>query len=500
MATDTETEAIETGAPPAPEMFGRRMILTAEPEITSENVVRVLNEALTIHALNRAQIDYLWRYYRGDQPILGRVKTVRPEICNRIVVNRANEIVSFKVGYQCGEPIQYIGLTEEATEAVNRLNRMMFLLDKAMLDRQTVEWQMVCGTAYRLVRPVRDKGDISFSVHVLDPRLAFTVYSADVDQRPLMGVYITCVDPDRKMPRYCIYTDKFYVEIENGGIVQGSYKTHVLGMVPIIEYPVGQARLGSFEIVLPLLDSLNNVESNRVDGIEQFVQSFIKFINCDIDREKFLELKDLGAIKVSSPEGKTADVEIVTSELNQQQTQTTVDDLYGAVLSICGVPNRNGGSSTSDTGQAVILRDGWSLAESRAKDHEECFKPAERRMLKLVLRILRDRTEGFDLKLEDVDIKFTRRNYEAIQSKSQVLISMLGQDKIHPKLAFIHSGMFSDPEAAYLMSSKYAEEQERKLREQQAQQPAPANPATPPDGDGPEPSTQADGDTQPAQA
>ena len=65
----------------------------------------------------------------------------------------------------------------------------------------------------------------------------------------------------------------------------------------------------------------------------------------------------------------------------------------------------------------------------------------------------------FDLNLRDIDMKFTRRNYEAIQSKSQVLISMLEQNKIHPLLAFEHCGMFTDPESAYMLSMAYYDEQ-----------------------------------------
>ena len=91
------------------QMNGRRVIKTSVREITKDNVVDVLQKALGTHELNRSEIDYLWNYYRGKQPILHRTKEVRPEICNKIVENRANEIVSFKVGYLCGEPIQYVG-------------------------------------------------------------------------------------------------------------------------------------------------------------------------------------------------------------------------------------------------------------------------------------------------------------------------------------------------------------------------------------------------------
>ena len=80
-------------------LFGRRVIYTDVAEINAKNIVDVLKKALFVHLQNSADIDYLYRYYCGDQPIIHRVKDVRPEICNKIVENRANEIVSFKVGY-----------------------------------------------------------------------------------------------------------------------------------------------------------------------------------------------------------------------------------------------------------------------------------------------------------------------------------------------------------------------------------------------------------------
>jgi hypothetical protein len=42
---------------------------------------------------------------------------------------------------------------------------------------------------------------------------------------------------------------------------------------------------------------------------------------------------------------------------------------------------------------------------------------------------------------------------------------MLQQNKIHPRLAFQHSGLFTDPESAYQLSKEYAEEQEKKAME-----------------------------------
>ena len=370
-------------------MYGRRIITTDVAEITAENVVDVLTKAMTIHELNRGEMEYLWNYYRGKQPILTRVKTVRPEICNKIIENRANEIVSFKVGYLCGEPIQYIGRNsdEAISKGVGTLNEYMFLVDKPSLDKEIVEWQMIVGTANRMVLENvdydQDSDEAPFEMYTLDPRDSFVVYSTDVKRRRMMGVKYGTDEFGTRT--YSIYTDTQCFEVVGDQFKDIS--AHALGVVPIFEYPANNARLGSFEIVLPLLDAINNIESNRMDGVEQFIQAFVKFINCDITKEDFQALKDLGAIKVKSVDGQQADVDIVTNELNQQQTQTLKDDAYQAILTICGIPNRNGGSSTSDTGSAVLLRDGWSLAESRAKDSELMFKRSEKEVLRLVLKV-----------------------------------------------------------------------------------------------------------------
>ena len=168
------------------ELYGRRIITTDAREITSENVVSEIEKAMTHHTFNREEIQYLWDYYRGKQPILQRKKKVRPEICNTIVENRANEIVSFKVGYLCGEPIQYICRNgeESVSTGVSQLNEMMFSEDKASQDKEIVEWQMICGTSFRLVLPDKTYVDIEddapFEMSTLDPRSTFVVYANDV--------------------------------------------------------------------------------------------------------------------------------------------------------------------------------------------------------------------------------------------------------------------------------------------------------------------------------
>ena len=452
--------------------FGRKKIFTDVTEITRDNVLEVLRKALITHWSNKADMEYLYAYYRGRQPILNRQKEVRPEIQNNVVENRANEIVSFKVGYLMGEPIQYVSRSDDkmVADKITTLNGYCLSEDKAAKDKELADWFHICGTAYRMVLPdsvfEKESDEAPFEIYTLDPRFAFVVYANSIGEPPVMGVkYIRRSDG---AVIYSIYTKDRYFEVENQSMIVRE-EAQPLG-IPIIEYPANNARLGAFEIVLPLLDAINTVDSNRLDGVEQFVQALMLFHNVDISSDDFSKLRDEGAIKFKDidPQYK-AEIEYLTSELNQSQTQALVDHLYNTVLTICGMPNRNGGTSTSDTGSAVIMRDGWSAAEARAKDSELMFKLSEKEFLKLVLRICSDLSD-LELKLSNVEVRFTRRNYENIAQKATVLTTMLSNPKIAPVLAFTHSGMFSDPQLAYRMSMDYAEEQEKKAAELAAKQ------------------------------
>lgn len=435
-------------------MYGRQVIYTDVEDIDKDNVVKVLETALQTHRRNRSEIQYLYDYYKGKQPVLNRVKEVRPEINNKLVENNANHIVSFKVGYLMGEPVQYVNRgAESASDAINQLNSFVFAEDKAVKDKEIADWFTICGTSFRMIMPdaEEEKDEAPFEIYTLDPRNTFVVYHNGLGNKPVMGVtYVTQSD---NSVVYSVYTKNKLFEITDNGDKIVDDKDHICGCIPIIEYPANTARLGAFETVLPILDALNELSSNRLDGVEQFVQALLMFKGVDIEKDDYLALRDEGGIVVPTD----GDVKYLTQELNQTQTQAFVDYLYQRVLTVCEMPNRNGGSSTSDTGAAVIMRDGWQAAEAYAKNTELMFKQSEKQFLKLLIRITNS-LRNMNLKLSDIEIRFTRRNYENIQEKTQVLTTMLANDKIHPRLAFEHCGMFADPGLAYAESMLYAEE------------------------------------------
>ena len=443
------------------QLTGRKVIYTDVEEVTAENVVEVLKSASDSNQSNVSDIKYLYDYYKGKQPILDREKTFNDTINNKIVENRANEIVAFKTGYFLSAPIQYIDMGEdEVTDDLKLINGWADLESKESADLDLAEWLSICGTGFRMVLPKQerlDDSDSPFEIFTLDPQTTFVVYSSKLGHKPMMGVtFFQLADEDKSV--YYVYTQSEFFIISDDAIQER--QSHALGMVPIIEYPANKARLGDFEIVIPLLDAINNMQSNRADGVEQFIQAILCLENMQVDDDEadfMTRLKEVGGLIL--PEGAKA--YYLTQQLNQGDTQTLKDDLYNAVLYICGMPNRNGGSSTSDTGSAVILRDGWADAEARAKITENYFKKSERKFLNMII-LISNTIGGTNIMLPQVGIRFPRRNYTNDSAKVTNLVTMLANDWIAPQQAFEHSDMFPDPDAAFLEAKKWHDENEAK--------------------------------------
>ena len=301
------------------ELHGRRQIFSSENEVTRENVINILTKALFIHEKNRREIQYLIKYNKGIQPILERTKQYNAEVNNKVVVNLANQIICFKTSEFAGDPISYVSRKgnkdvdndrKAIPEKVEKINDMMLSEGKQTLDLELAHNMFICGVAYRLTYHDKRKNnefldEAPFEIAIPDVENTFVVRRNDAKKSVLMGVTYVYKDPPSSEVEYTVYAANATYTITGlpfsdgkGGLKITNEVHHNFGMVSLIEYPCNPDYMGAFEPVLPLLDAINNVESNRMDGVEQFIQALMVFDGVDISREDFLELKDLGAIKI----------------------------------------------------------------------------------------------------------------------------------------------------------------------------------------------------------
>lgn len=465
-----------------PGLFGRKVLYASPPaELNAQTIGAILNDVLPLHFINKREIDYLHWFVRGRQPVIDRTKEIRPEIKNIVVENRAFEIVEFKKGYEFSHPVQYTNAGQNDTAPIDKLNTFARLDGKEAKDLNLSEWFYKSGNAYRICLPRQEVtvDDAPYFTDVLDPRETFIVYSREIGhERLFAGSFVKQKDLETGTEKYkCgVYTATRYfewtVDSESANFTETAPEEKDNGLgIPIVEYVLNENRMGYVELCYWLFNAINTTGSNRIDALEQFVQAYLVFINCTLDKDKsgnYIIPKAGDAIMVGNQAGN-ADVKFIVAQLDQDQAQITKDDLLRSVYEICGVPDRqNRAQGGGDTGQAVVLRNGWGAAESRAMSTEKLFKKSEYEYLKLVLKICRT-TQDVDIgnmTLHDVDIKFQRNKSDNMQTKSQTLKTLL-DSKVNPEDAYETSELFSDPAAVWLKSKAYQEERQRELLAQQ---------------------------------
>lgn len=449
--------------------FGRQIIYANAKQITRQNIVDELNKALAIHNQNAVEIEYLDRYYRGDQPINYRKKVNRPEVNNKIPVNLAYELVERKTADICAEPIQYVlrGTDDEKSRQITELNITMDSESKQECDIDICRWRSICGTAYRFIGNDEGQGELldesDFALFSENPMYTFVVYYSN--GRPAFSCQIR--EGINGETIYFCYTNSEWFEISDGEIKNNGINGNKA--IPVIEYPNNARRLSDIEMTIGITDALNTLSSDRINGIEQFVSSWVKFVNCEIDKDSFLSMRQEGALVVKSNNGgeNKADVDVMTTELNQTEGQVVFDDLLSQFLDIQGLANRESNTG-GDTGAAVNLRNGHYDAGLRTAINEPILKKSELMSLRIMLNRLRI-NRGFTLLPSDVEIHVNHNKLDNLLTKSEAL-KMLLDSGIYYKRAIKTVDLFSDPEQVAVESEKrmkmlYPEEQQAQTTE-----------------------------------
>ena len=452
-------------------LFGRSVVYAIEDEITEENVISVVNAALYVHAKNMREEEYLYWYRRGLQPILNRTKTRNTFILNKVTENHADEIVSFKNGYFLTQPAFYVSRKDNAQKKVDKLNEFLYRSGKADADNEVVDWFHTVGFGYLYVRPTDDR-EVPFRVFALDPRSTLVARSLRPGNEPVFAVNLVIAEDKVTAD---VYTNREVYRLSCGayygnGLYLNAYEkpqpfvtaigiesieANPLGLIPIVDYHYNATYMSAFEGILSLLDQCNNIQSNRADGVEQFIQNLMVIYNAMLPDDTTAEdLKKQGVLFLKSTSELKADVKIISEQLDQSQTQIFVDDLLRRAFAICGMPSQATNSATYDTtGAAVLAHFGWYQADAFARNTEDLFKKSNRRFDEIILAILKAK-RILNLSLADFELNFVRNETANSQAKAQTLQTYLAAG-MAPELAFAKSGVSNDPVKDVLMSEPY---------------------------------------------
>lgn len=393
---------------------GRRVIYTNEREVTSENLIKVLQQSAIVHTMNADRINFLIKFEAGYQPF-DRTKIYRSDIDSRCVDNVANEITEFKRGFHWANPITLVqrgqkdsGVEEEQT-AVSLLNEQFAAEGITGKQQDLGRYVEICGVGYTYIDVNANyvDGDAYFRLVTLDPRYTFVVRSNYyVDHRVVLGVtfsqddmgntYYSCFTPEQRF-EVCNLVSKVDGTARKKSVWsempgRGSGSRNPLGMIPIVEWIRDYDRTGCFERQIGECLALNQLASDVLNSSAQDIDG-IWWAN-DVEFEKDPETGEIRkpgtgdwVMSYTAEQGKPT-IQPLNPHYDYAgvlQNYTTRRDL---ILQKCNVPRRSSTSGGS-SGVAMDSANGFAVAELSASKQEYIMAACKMAEVRVVLQAIK---------------------------------------------------------------------------------------------------------------
>lgn len=448
------------------EFKGRIKIYTDVKEITENNVITVLSEAMLKHEQNRSQIRELINFEKGDQP-LKREKTSRKDVDIHSISNLAHQITEFWLGYFWGNHMAFVQKSDKHPKgskpidddsAITLLNEMYDAEDMEFKDQILAYYLEVCGICPQLIDIKRNPDDESavFDLVTLNPMYAFVIYSSDAYERPMMGVSYSEDENGSKLYT-CITNDTIYEIRDMMNIVNGEKKSdgkvinksdkgmqvNPFGRVNIIEFERSIDRTGVFERQIDELNALNILESDLCNDVSQTTQANWWGNDIELDKDENGNVKGPQGgqwiLTKTNGAGKQPNIKGLVLDYDYEGVLANIQAKHDGILERTFTPKQTEQSGGSTTG-ATSLSSGWTATEAVACKQAAIIKRGfkERNRLALIAIKKSHNTDPesplLKLKNSDIEIRPIRQKSYDMATKINSLATMV-QNFVHPRVA-----------------------------------------------------------------
>ncbi|MDG4966268.1 phage portal protein [Lactococcus lactis] len=258
-------------------------IYSDEMTISLENIKKVIEK----HKAQLSRYEKLEAMYYGEMDIynLPAKEPWRPD--NRIGAAFPKYIVDTFMGYFIGKPVKTKHLTPDIDEKLVEFNNMNNIEDK---NFELAKWACIYGSSIELLY---QNEDAKTRTTTLKPTEAFIVWDESIEPQPLYGIRYGVNDRDELVGAF--YTRSEFYEFKGDSLLEP--QTHPFETVPMIEYVHNTERMGIFEPVIPIINQLNKIPSEKSNDVEYFAEAYLVFLGGEADFEEE-DLSDVGEARM----------------------------------------------------------------------------------------------------------------------------------------------------------------------------------------------------------
>ena len=382
----------------------------------------MLASCLREHLWGLPRLTRLRRCYDGRADILQRQR--EPGLPNnRLAHGYPRFITAMAAGYLLGAPVAYHG----AEEGVAALREAYRRTDIDSVDAELARNASIYGRAVELVYADEQARARSVS---LDPACAFVVYDDTVAAKPLFGVYYAPVrTAEGGQEGWWVHvlteTSAVTYRAESLAELRGSQRVacreHYFGGVPLVEYWNDECCRGDFEPVLGLIDAYDQLQSDRMNDKQQFVDALLLLTGCTLEtdergRSPGQQLREDKALALPDSDARA---EWLCKQLNEADTEVLRQALKEDIHKLCLVPDLTDREFAGNS-SGVAMRYKLLGLQQLIRVKERWFREGLRGRMRLYAAFL-GRVQGVALDPVDVEIQFSRNLPENGPETAQML-------------------------------------------------------------------------------
>ena len=452
--------------------YGRKKIILDYDEVTPNNIMEVLNEALPWHNRNKQDVRYLVEYLLGKQDILFRPEPETSNINNKVVVNYAFPITREIVGYTLGNPVEYVQKDVGKRTDVETISDVFDNAGAYLSDVSTMIYCSICGVGYQITLPSKDitenyTPEIPITINTLDPADTFCVFSSKIGNPLILSC--TIIHTKDKGDIYVCYTDKYKMTVTNF-LQNVETEINYIGVNPITMFDNSLFLTGDWEQAISVMNASNMVASDSLNDIESTIRSLLVLLGAEFQDETvgLKKIKRDRLLTLVSPNNGTLDAKFITPSIDSSSIENIRQYLEDARNIITGIPDRQTASG-GDTGTAVLNRNGWTDIEIVAKLKELFFKKSKKMQLNVAVKILQLlELVSSDLTITDIGITIGRHTTDNLQTKTQAFSTLVATGELATIDCLEFSGLTNRVNEVVERGEKAKEERQKRYLEQQS--------------------------------
>lgn len=383
----------------------------------SEPTAEIVEEAIKFNETSLvSDYDWLEDYYLGQHDILDR-KRPNSSINNKIVVNHCKYITDVNVGYLLGYPVKYQikGENDKDISKVLEMYEMQTISDE---DHEVAKDVSIFGRQYEYTFVTN--GNRLKSVEV-DNRHCIIVYDDTFEHNKLFAVLYNRTGKDKySAVKVLTATEEIDYLDALGKITEVSREPHKLDVVPVLEARNNDEYMGDFQQVIPLIDALNKLQSDRLNDKEQLVDAIMLIINMDLTKEQRNELK---VFRTLSNVPLDAKVEFLTKELNETQLDIFRKNLVEDIHKISMTPNMSD-ENFAGNASGVAIKYKLLQFEQSIKNKERSFEKFLLERFQIYNRYLHKLKNIPLVEPHEVDVVFNRNLPQNDYETSQMISNL----------------------------------------------------------------------------